>query len=272
MRFGRNMTNSKVFFLHGFLGSPKDTQFLFPERLSKNVIAVNLMDSDFQSQAPGFENWVKTFYKIYDNFDNTNLHPIRESGPRRLIGYSLGGRLALHLLKARPDFWDQVILISANTGFDDSWQNNQDNSISNFLNFPERQQRWKDDQKWAEKFLTLEFTDIWNQWNQQSFFKHSVNTHRENELQQFDRKVLAHILIHWSLAFQCNMRPTILENSSKIISILGSEDLKYRNLWEPLCEQSKKLTLKIIPKAAHRIFLDNPIALKSALTEFLLQE
>ena len=37
-------------------------------------------------------------------------------GPRVLIGYSLGGRLALHALTQQPQLWDAAVLISPHPG------------------------------------------------------------------------------------------------------------------------------------------------------------
>ncbi|MCU4183645.1 alpha/beta fold hydrolase [Acidiferrimicrobium sp. IK] len=40
-------------------------------------------------------------------------------GPASYVGYSMGGRLALHLALARPDLVDALVLVSATAGIDD---------------------------------------------------------------------------------------------------------------------------------------------------------
>jgi 2-succinyl-6-hydroxy-2,4-cyclohexadiene-1-carboxylate synthase len=44
----------------------------------------------------------------------------REVGPARWVGYSLGGRVALHLALARPEVVDRLVLVSATAGIADA--------------------------------------------------------------------------------------------------------------------------------------------------------
>lgn len=254
------MKKFRVLFLHGFWGLPSDAPLILPQELLRSCEAPNLFASENHQEEFGFSRWVDTFYD-QNNFSKETQNV--------LVGYSMGGRLALHLLEKNQQVWSRVILISTNTGFDDDWISGKD-----FSNYPERQQRLPLDQTWSHKFLAENPQKLWEEWNNQSFFKtKSQNGHqaplRFSNDEILPRTQLAHAMTHWSLAYQKNMRPIILKNASKIISILGEEDSKYRALWEPLASQDKNLTLKLIPNAAHRIFMDQQKALKDYLEHLI---
>lgn len=240
-------------FLHGFLRTPSDAQLILTDDLYDELWAPHLWDYPFPNPSPGFEDWVENFYQTY-----SDLHTLGSSLKQRiLVGYSMGGRLALQVFKKNPGFWNQLILISANTGFEDVWR-----PTENFSLFPERQTRIEADHEWAKKFLHLDKEMLLEQWNQREIFNTQIS---QDHLPLPPRDKLAKALTHWSLAYQENMRSLILEHSKKIISFVGENDFKYRKLWEPLQKKSQDLTLKIIPQASHRIFVDNPVALRESI-------
>ena len=47
---------------------------------------------------------------------NQQIAALPDTGPHLLAGYSLGGRLALHVLLDRPALWSQVLLLSTHPG------------------------------------------------------------------------------------------------------------------------------------------------------------
>src|SRR5687768_13002359 len=85
-----------IFALHGFLGLPSDWDFLNPQ------FAINLYDyadCDF---------W--EFAKVFNDLASET------QSPKMILGYSLGGRLAMHAFLAQPDLWDGAVFVSAHLG------------------------------------------------------------------------------------------------------------------------------------------------------------
>ena len=83
----------------------------------------------YQGAHLGFDEWSQ---KFCEQVERESFH-----GKAFLLGYSLGGRLALHACLARPDLWSGVIIVSADPG----------------LSSPEEKGlQLRKDRQWAERF------------------------------------------------------------------------------------------------------------------------
>src|SRR5262249_13235955 len=158
--------------LHGFLGLKTDWKFFS----SNNLMPIDL----FEINPPkfGLKQWAVCFNAYV------------EKKPRRrniLMGYSLGGRLAMHVLLQNPTLWDSAILISAHPGLE---------------SLELKQKRHASDNAWALRFKSESWEPLMQAWNQQEVFKDSTIVQRVEH--DFSRELLADTLIHWSLAHQDN--------------------------------------------------------------------
>ena len=72
-----------------------------------------------------------------------------------LLGYSLGGRLALHALLHAPELWAGALVVGADTGLADP---------------KEREARVRWDAAWAERFLNEPWEDVLRDWDAQAVF------------------------------------------------------------------------------------------------------
>ena len=90
-----------IWCLHGALGSYRDWDFL-SEDLS------DVQPVDLWQDFPELElsAWAEAFCSHVQGCDQ---RPV-------LLGYSMGGRLALHALLARPTLWQSAIVVSAHPG------------------------------------------------------------------------------------------------------------------------------------------------------------
>lgn len=136
------------------------------------------------------------------------------------VGYSLGGRIGLHILQQQPDFFERYIFLSTHPGL-----KNEDVEA--------RMQRKIVDESWAEKLSAESWESFISQWNAQAVFADSI-AEPERKSEDFDFKKLQHALRYWSLADQLDMRSTIQKNSHKIEWIVGQRDEKYLQLAEGL--------------------------------------
>lgn len=99
-----------ILFLHGFLGSSKDYAPLLVELSATfHCIAVDL---------PGHGNTQADQYDLASTAHGlmTLLGQLGIDRPSGLVGYSLGGRIALYLALHYPACWAKVLLESASAG------------------------------------------------------------------------------------------------------------------------------------------------------------
>lgn len=209
--------------LHGFLGRPTDWTGIFRgHSLDKNLKSEDL----FASEILGLLEWTEKF----------NSRQIKTE-KNILLGYSLGGRLALHALVSSPEIWTAAIIISAHLG----------------LRTPkEKMDRQKLDEEWALRFEHDSWDKLMNDWNKRDVFKHDSFSFERLE-NQYSRQTLARVLRNWSLSQQCDLRQKISHLPIPILWIAGADDAIY-------AQQALQLTLRhsfsqiwIAPSAGHRV-------------------
>lgn len=201
--------------LHGFLGSPADFAFLQGEGV-----------------------------KIYDLLD-PNLK-IEIAPTDTIIGYSMGGRIALELATKINFNLKRVILINANPGLESE---------------EEKKQRiaWED--QVLEKMETLNVQDFFTYWNALPIFSH------DQKLAPVDQnryEGFKNIFDKFRLSNQPNYLPQVIKHLEKVLWVIGLQDEKYT-----LIAEERLLPHDIAIKGiegGHRLF-QNPEALISLLRE-----
>ena len=196
-----------LYSLHGFLGRPDD----FPGR------GVDL-----------FAEPILPFWKWAENF-NKNI--LKKS---TLLGYSMGGRLALHALIQNPALWESATIISA---------------------FPGQAETLSYDPYWENRFLNDPWDDLMRDWNAQPVFKHDPPVIRCES--DYSRKKLAQALKTWSHANQEDLRSRIEALPMPIHWIVGEKDIKYTALASQLKFVHQDSRLTILKDTGHRISLSH---------------
>lgn len=199
--------------LHGFLGLPSDWKML-PEHH-----AVDL----WSAEPTSFQAWAQTF--------NQN-----HSGT--LVGYSMGGRLALHALIASPAQWKRAVIVSAHPGLD----------------VEKRETRLHNDTDWAEKFVTEPWADLMRLWNGRDIFTHDSFIERKEE--NFNRPYLAKALKVWSLGQQEKLHDSIAKLPMPITWIVGEKDARFVAEARSLRFTHPESEVLIVPNKGHRIPFD----------------
>lgn len=245
------MENINLFLIHGFLGSPSDwqvtSQFLSSHFPNLKIHTIDLWKDERFQPTSEFPTWAHKFCQYAEEIP----------GKKLLMGYSLGGRLALHALKVLPRIWEQVICISTNTGFDDKWKSHEPLT-------GEREKRWIADSEWAHLFHVGPWDQVVKSWNNQNVFSGSKAEPVRLE-KDFDRNLLGLALTTWSQAVQENLKPVIREYSHKVSWFVGEEDERYCALAENLKRAVPLLEVQTIPEAGHRLFFDQPKLFQEAL-------
>lgn len=209
-----------IYALHGFLGAPADWSAL---KLSPSIKAVNLSKHSGSS----LKDWARSFN-----------HFVEQQGHKRniLAGYSLGGRLALHVLLDNPTLWQQAILISAHPGLTTA---------------QERKDRLRHDHEWAKRFEQEAWSTLMTDWNNQSVFKSGY--HPERKESDYDRAELARQLREWSTGHQEDLREQISTLLMPMLWIAGEKDQKYLECMQTLSFKHPHSQIRIIPEVGHRV-------------------
>lgn len=245
------MEKIKILSLHGFLGLPTDWDLIqsyfmvSPLAHRFEWLSVDYMRDPQLAPHHDFSTWAYHF--------NQKVRAQFPRGPRVLLGYSLGGRLALQALQEAPDLYEAVVLVSTNPGL---------------IRDKEKQDRLLADQQWAAKFLELPWSELMQSWNAQAVFKDSLSEPVRLEA-NYDRSQLAQALTQWSLARQPDFRDLITLQASKILWVSGEKDIKFTSLAMELHRRSLSLKTETLPKASHRVLFDQPSELAQKIISFL---
>jgi 2-succinyl-6-hydroxy-2,4-cyclohexadiene-1-carboxylate synthase len=241
-----------LLYLHGFMGDGR-VWLSTMNRIQDTVYSValdlpghghteaDLAHLDFSSLADA----VAAF--VYDHFDR----------PAVLVGYSLGGRVALQAALSHPDRFRGLVLESASAGIEDE---------------AERRQRLQQDEAVAARLCAVDMRSFLTEWYQQPLF---ASLSPETVAGIIDRKAhndpsrLAQVVVKLSSGQQPSLWDRVSSWNKPTLIVAGELDDKYRALASRLAGLMKKSMLQIIPGAGHIVHLENNAAFVAALRSFL---
>ena len=200
-------TGIPIVFLHGFLGTGNDWKRVVFHLKGRTCFAYDL---------PGHGESPWTEMDIGDLFASA-LPP----EPFDLVGYSLGGRLAMRFAARHPERIHSLTLLSAHHGLSDT---------------AAKQSRLQADRIWAQKILILPFDQFLRDWYDQPIFS-SLKQKQEllQEIMTIRKtqrlKDLVRALHNWSLGRQED-HAELLRGFSRPWKILyGACDERFANLY-----------------------------------------
>lgn len=229
--------------LHGFLGSPHDWDQFGDFGTGQSVIKADLFGADASPNARTMADWADAYFAKHVG-----------AGPNYLLGYSLGGRLALHLATQFPDAWDGVVIVSANPGLDDA---------------EARAARRAHDEMWARRFETQPWDSLLAEWDAQAVFGGRPGGERREA--DFDRARLADALRRWSLGAQEPLWDALTNLRCPLLWVAGADDSKQQPLCRRVLETVPGAQAWVAPDAAHRVPWEQPEAFAARIHTFLTQ-
>lgn len=246
--------NEAIIFLHGFLGSQDDWKEIISE-LDKEFYCVAI-------DLPGHGSSINISTPLENGFDYCNHlieNAINQLQLKKyiLVGYSLGGRIALNYLKDKKDLnLKGLILESAHFGLVSSVEKNQ---------------RLKHDERWAKLFAIQNIEFTLSQWYQQKIFDDLTEDEQYDLIQKRKHNYgvyLANMLLSTSLSKQENNLETLKNNKLPTIYICGEKDQKYCKLSEQL-NGIETLKLAQFEGAGHNVHQYNPLKYAKYIKEFI---
>jgi 2-succinyl-6-hydroxy-2,4-cyclohexadiene-1-carboxylate synthase len=181
----------EIVFIHGFLGDPRDWDEVIANfSLKAHCIAPSL------SSIGELAYWGKSLPK-----------------GSHLVGYSMGGRIALWLHHLLPNHFGKSVVLSGNPGLRSE---------------KERAERRASDQKWIQIIQNEPFDQFLTQWYAQALFaKSPIPKYRKEQ----NGMELVTLIEKFSIAKQ----PSFWDNlGSLILFLFGDDDEKYKRIGEEI--------------------------------------
>ncbi|BAZ50767.1 alpha/beta hydrolase fold protein [Nostoc sp. NIES-4103] len=248
-----------ILFLHGFMGNIDE----FDE-------AIELLGDEFsylildlpghgKTQVLGGEEYYtmpNTAYGLINLLDNLNISQCF------LVGYSMGGRLALYLTLHFPERFYKVILESTSPGL---------------ATETERLERVKRDHQIANKLARSvnksDFTTFLLNWYNQPIFGEIKNHPRfemmvKNRLQNHPNE-LAKSLKFMGTGCQPSLWKMLQDNTQPLLLLAGEYDDKFININTEMTQVCKSAQFKLIKNAGHNTHFENTEAFVQNVGYFL---
>jgi 2-succinyl-6-hydroxy-2,4-cyclohexadiene-1-carboxylate synthase len=165
-------------------------------------------------------------------------------GRATYVGYSMGGRLCLHLAVARPDLVERLVLVSATAGIDDS---------------AERRARRDADEALAATIETDGLDAFLERWVAQPMFAGLADP----DLDDRRRNTVAGLAASLRLAGTGTQEPlwTRLPTlAMPVLLVAGAADPKFVAAAERMAGLFPDATLEIVAGAGHTVHLEQPDA------------
>lgn len=177
------------------------------------------------------------------------------AGTAAYVGYSLGGRVCLHLALMSPHLVERLALIGAHPGIEDDG---------------ERAARRASDDSLATRIHEIGLHAFLREWVVQPLF--GTVAASADDLADRERNTaegLASSLRMTGTGTQVPLWPRLLELTMPVLAMAGAEDRKFSAIAAQLAAAVPRGRSMLIPGAAHAAHLQRPDAVIAALEQFL---
>lgn len=237
--FEADKSQPVLVFLHGFLGNSNDWESSVSYLLDYPCLAVDLPSHGESSHilTNGFDD---TCQKI----ETSILQHISSSQPVVIVGYSLGGRIAMYA-RAFHRFQKLTVIGTIVEGGNFGLQTEQDKRL-----------RLRNDNEWARRFLNEPIEQVLAKWYQQPVFSSLNDEQRQALITKRSVNLaepLANMLISTSLAKQPYLLDKLFEHREYIHYVCGARDEKFKQLAE-----TSQLNVSVVPNAGHNVHIEQP--------------
>ncbi|MXX61919.1 MAG: alpha/beta fold hydrolase [Holophagales bacterium] len=180
--------------------------------------------------------------------------------PRGVVGYSLGGRLALGLLVRHPDLFLGAALIGANPGI-----GGEDARVA----------RRRDDERWARLIEEEGLAAFDSEWSALPLFasQHDLDAGRLAEQRRtrlrHDPAALGAAMRVLGLGAMPDYRPALRDVACPVELIVGGLDTKFEALARQMAETLPNAAVHVVEGAGHNVLLEAPAELARLLNATL---
>ncbi len=242
--------------LHGFMGSGKSFGSLIPALKSFcNPVTIDLLG---HGETEGSEMHYR-FSAKEQVADITKLISEQLSFPVFLLGYSMGGRLALQCALHRPDLFEGLILESTTFGIE---------------NPQEKQARQSLDSRRADDILG-NFPQFLLEWEELPLFKDASLTDQQRKAvrdiqSDQDPVAMSNSLLGFGTGTMPCVKNRLGELQLPVKLIAGAEDTKFVRIMNTMARHLHDASMSVIKGAGHRVHLEQTESYIALIKEFIL--
>ena len=188
-------------------------------------------------------------------FDSCVAHVLAHAPERfALCGYSLGGRVALHVALAAPERVTRLVLVSTSAGIEDD---------------VERATRREADHRLADDLERMPFEDFIERWRTQPLFADDppgVDALARADQRRNDPRALAAAMRGIGAGEMAPLWHRLGELAMPTVVVAGERDAKFRALGEHMAASMSDARLAVIA-GGHALPLENPAELAAVIDE-----
>jgi 2-succinyl-6-hydroxy-2,4-cyclohexadiene-1-carboxylate synthase len=232
--------------LHGFTGSVRSWDEVRSDLArSARVIAVDLIGHGLSASPDD----ARRYTLEWSTRDLSSLLDTLWVETVQVLGYSMGGRVALHFAVRRPERVRGVILESASPGIEDD---------------VERQRRVETDEALAQRVVARGMEAFVAEWEGQPLLEPAPHVSPERRAAQRAQRLanrplgLANSLRGMGAGQQAPLWSALRDLRAPVALIVGERDARYRAIASRMCEQLPAGTRWVVANAGHTVHLDQP--------------
>jgi 2-succinyl-6-hydroxy-2,4-cyclohexadiene-1-carboxylate synthase len=233
-----------ILFLHGFMGVADDWEACIDWLANEFFcIAVDLpghgRSIDREPWLYSMEGCVRALIDVLDDLG------LQQCG---LLGYSMGGRVALYVASTHPERFDGVVLESASPGL---WT------------AAERAARRQADEQRAQELEHGSFDTFLDRWYSQPLFKSFVSNEAAlQRIMQRRRQNRPAELAKSLRGIGTGVQPSLWERlpglQLRLLVVVGEQDEKFKRIGQSMVELNRTAQLMIVPNAGHNVHIERP--------------
>lgn len=259
--FSGNSDKPLILFFHGFMGNSHEFDAIV-KLLANDFYCLSIdlpghgktqvLNDDCYTMANTADALINLLDELFDELKISQCF---------LIGYSMGGRLALYLMLHFPKYFHKVILESASPGL---------------LTEKEKVERVKRDGQIARKLVRMiakdDFKAFLDNWYSQPIFG-NIKNHGQFEQMIKNRLRSNPLELAKSLQFmgtgvQPSLWNNLQQNQVPLLLLAGENDAKFVDINTKMVNANEFSKLNFIKKAAHNIHLENTSAFIENIRDF----
>lgn len=176
-------------------------------------------------------------------------------GAATYVGYSMGGRVALHAALTHPDLVEQLVLIGATAGI---------------VDHDERTARRTSDNALADHIERIGVPDFIDEWLQNPLFAGlDDNTSLRSDRLRNTPTGLASSLRLAGTGTQDPLWDRLIDIRCPVLVLVGERDAKFTALGQRLVAGLPSARLTVIADAGHSVHLEQPTTTAAAIADFV---
>ena len=251
-----------LLFLHGFMGDSADWEDVVSHLSDRYYCVTPDLPGHGRSLRAEGQGGRGRSYSLTGAAEAVKT-VMRDAGliPATVVGYSMGGRIALCLATRHPTICSKLVIESATPGIADP---------------QERQHRLRLDVLRARRLQERGLPDFLRAWYRQPIFETIAEspTRLESIIRRRsdnDPSAIGAVLIGMSVGGQESLWDELSHLNMPVLLIAGERDGKYVDVVQAMAAGLPMASVKIMPQCGHTVHLEDPSGFARRLERFLQQ-